>query len=79
MIVTTLLLFSTALSISIVFSGCFGCEPQLKKCVTPKVSKPEISNKFYEDSFGGAKQCAMNYYAMKKYAELLEEANKVCR
>jgi hypothetical protein len=79
MIATTLLLFLIPLSISIVFSGCFGCEPQVIKCVTPKVTKPEISNKFYEDSFEGAKQCAMNYYAMKKYAELLEEANGVCK
>jgi hypothetical protein len=75
MIVMTLLLFLIPLSIS----GCFGCEPQVIKCVTPTVSKPEISNKLYEDSFEGAKQCAMNYYAMKKYAELLEEANGVCK
>lgn len=75
MIVTTLLLFLTLLSIS----GCFGCEPQIIKCVTPNVPKPEISNKFYEDSFDGAKQCAMNYYAMKRYSELLEEANRVCK
>jgi len=75
MIVMTLLLSSIVLSIS----GCFGCEPQVIKCVTPRVEKPIVSNKLYEDSFQGAKQCAMNYYAMKKYAELLEEANGVCR
>ena len=62
------------------FSGCFGCEPQLKKCVTPNVTKPFIDN----NSCNGNAKCVfektmINYETMVKYAEDLLDANKVCK
>jgi hypothetical protein len=72
----TLLIVSTIT----LFSGCFGCEPQLKKCVTPNVTKPFMDN----NSCNGDAKCVFekvmsNYLRMEKYAEDLLDANKMCK
>jgi hypothetical protein len=64
----------------ILFNGCFGCEPQMDKCVTPNVAKPLMDN----NSCKGNAKCVfektmVNYETMVKYAEDLLDANRVCK
>jgi hypothetical protein len=66
--------------IIILFSGCFGCELQMNKCVTPNVAKPIMDN----NSCKGNAKCVfektmVNYETMVKYAEDLLDANRVCK
>jgi hypothetical protein len=62
------------------FSGCFGCEPQLKKCVTPNVTKPRIDiNSCTGDAKCVFEKTMINYETMVKYAEDLLDANGVCK
>ena len=63
----------------ILFSGCFGCEPQLKKCVTPNVSKPTMNNTIVKTDKEVFEKVMSNYILMEKYAEDLLDANKVCK
>ena len=63
----------------ILFSGCFGCEPQLKKCVTPNVTKPTMNNTIVKTDKEVFEKVMGNYLLMEKYAEDLLDANRVCR
>jgi hypothetical protein len=63
----------------ILFSGCFGCEPQLKKCVTPNVAKPVMDNTIVNTDKEVFEKVILNYLRMEKYAEDLLDANRVCK
>ena len=63
----------------ILFSGCFGCEPQLKKCVTPNVTKPIMNNTIVKTDKEVFEKVMSNYLLMEKYADSLLDANKVCK
>jgi hypothetical protein len=73
LIVLTIILFS------ITFGGCFGCEPQVKKCVTPNVTKPIMNNTIVKTDKEVFEKVMGNYLLMEKYADNLLEANRVCR
>lgn len=63
--------------ISIVFSGC---APAFQQCKTPDVVKPTIRNHSCDGNFECVYEKVMkNYEEQKKYGQLLEEANKVCK
>ena len=63
----------------ILFSGCFGCEPQLKKCVTPNVTKPIMNNAIVKTDKEVFEKVMSNYLLMEKYAEDLLDSNLVCK
>jgi hypothetical protein len=73
LIVLTIILFS------ITFVGCFGCEPQVKKCVTPNVAKPVMDNTIVKTDKEVFEKVMSNYLSMEKYAESLLDANRVCK
>jgi len=61
------------------FSGCFGCEPQVKKCVTPNVTKPTMNNTIVKTDKEVFEKVMSNYLLMENYADSLLDANKVCK
>lgn len=85
---TTLTLLCSSL-IALSFSGCATgtCEPKIvevkvpQKCVIPTVDEPIIDNTQLSptDYVGITKKAINNYIEMKKYADKLKEAQKVCQ
>ena len=63
----------------ILFSGCFGCEPQVKKCVTPNVTKPTMNNTIVKTDKEVFEKVMSNYLLMEKYADSFLDANRVSK
>lgn len=75
-IVTTLVLFSTAL----IISSCSGKVIYVpKQCEIPKVDEIVIDYKDRNTTLGEAKRCVSNYTKYKEAYEKLEASIKVCQ